>query len=429
MPYFPMFVDLKNKKCIVVGGGAVAKRKADTLISFGAKVTVVADEILYDFKSCNVVNKKFEAADITKDYFMAVAATDNRTVNKNISDICRGIGINVNVADSSSESDFIFGAVYKKDNMVIAVNSGENNPSKSKRVKNDIMNFVNTIKIGTRKSRLAKIQANIVAELIKKIDGSINCEIVELSASADKNLDKSLRDFGGKGAFTDEFERAIVEGKIDIAVHSGKDLPVELFENLEIIATPKREMANDVLVTLKNKALNEKSIIGTGSIRRRLQLDYNVKDIRGNVDTRLAKLERGEYDGVVLAAAGLKRLGFDSLEKYDYKIFGINEFYPAPCQGIIAVECHKNSRFRELLKKISDDNTYICFMAERQLLTELGTGCQFPLGAYSFIEGDNIVLQAVCFGKNKKYFKGSDKKENAVKLAKKGSDILKENLK
>lgn len=428
MPYFPMFVNIKNKKCLVIGGGRVAKRKADTLLDFGAHVTVIAAEILYDFNGCSVIEKKFEVSDINGDYFITVAATDKRTVNKQIADICYSKGINVNVADSSDESDFIFGASFRKENMVISVNSGENNPSKSKKVKNDIMNFVNTIKIGTRKSKLAKIQTNIVAELIKSVDSSINCQIVELSTSGDNNLEKSLREFGGKGAFTDEFENAILDGRIDIAVHSGKDLPVELSENLEIIATPKREPANDVLVTMKNKTLDKKSIVGTGSIRRALQLGYDTKDIRGNVDTRLLKMEKGEYDGIVLALAGLKRLGIDNLEKYEYTVFDKDIFYPAPCQGIIAVECHKNSRFKELIKKINDDNTYLCFIAERQLLSELGLGCQVPLGAYAQIKGEDIELKAVYLGENKKYFKGTDKKENAVKLAKRASDILKENL-
>ncbi len=428
MAYFPMFVDLKNKKCLVIGGGRVAKRKSDTLVDFGAEVTVIAAEILYDFKNCNVIKKEFELSDIKDDYFITVAATNNRIINKQISDICHSKGINVNTVDRAEECDFIFGASFRKENMVVAVNSGESNPSKSKKVKNDIMNFVNTIKIGTRKSRLAKIQTNIVAELIKGADSSINCEIVELSASGDNNIDKSLMKFGGKGAFTDEFEKAIIDGRIDIAVHSGKDLPVELSDNLEIIATPKREQANDVLVTMKNKKLYENSIIGTGSIRRGAQLDYKTKDIRGNVDTRLLKMENGEYDAIVVALAGLKRLGIDNLEKYDYTVFDTDNFYPAPCQGIIAVECHKNSRFKELLKKINDYDTYLCFMAERQLLSELGLGCQMPFGAYACIKGNNIELKAVYLGENKKYFSGIDKKENAVKLAVRISDMIRESL-
>lgn len=425
MAYFPMFTDIKNKKCLVVGGGSVAKRKADTLLNFGANVIVIAKEIKYDFVSCTVYKRKFENSDIDG-CFIVIAATDDREANHEIAELCNSKNINVNVCDSSDDSSFIFGATSKINNMVIAVNSGENNPSKSKKVRDDIMKGLRTIRIGTRKSRLAKIQTDIVANLIKNIDDNINIEIVELSTVGDINLDKNLTEFGGKGAFTGEFERALINDEIDIAVHSAKDLPVELAEGLEILAVPAREKANDVLVTLKGKVLDNNSVIGTSSIRRSIQIPYKTKNIRGNVETRLAKMENGEYDGVILAYAGLKRLGMENVEKYSCMVFDTDKFYPAPCQGIIAVEGKKNNRFADIFSKINDETAYTSFLAERMLLKELGLGCQVPLGAYSYIENDELVLKAVYLCDNNKYIEARDKdpEKAALKIAFK----IKENL-
>lgn len=419
MAYFPMFVSLENKKCIIIGGGKVAKRKADTLLRYGADVTVIAPCLKYDFEGCSIIKRKVNDEDI-KNCFMVIAATDSSEVNERAAMLCGERGIHINRADSGEGSSFIFGASFKRGNMTVAVNSGENAPAKSKEVKNKIMNYIdnNTIRIGTRKSRLAKIQTDIVVNAIKNADSSIICEVVELSTEGDDNPHKNLRDFGGKGAFTGTFEKALYEGKIDIAVHSGKDLPIELGEGLEIIATPKREMANDVLVTMKGRKLDENSIIGTGSERRKLQTKYKTKNIRGNVETRLLKMEKGEYDGIILAYAGLKRLGLDNVYKYDYKIYETNEMYPAPCQGIIAVEGRKDCKFRNIIENINDEDTYISFLAERGIITEAGMGCNFPVGIYSFVEGNKIHLKVMYLGEKRKYFEKVTEKENAEKAAK-----------
>ncbi len=420
MANFPMFVDLKNKKCVVVGGGAVAKRKADTLASYGADVCVIAKEFKYEFK-CRTIERPFEQEDING-AFIVVAATNDRNINHLIADICHNKGINVNVADSSEESSFVFGATGITGNMTIAVNSGEDNPKLSKEVKNNIMNRI--MKIGTRRSKLAKIQTEMIVELIKKVDSSIICQIVEIVTKGDKELNKSLTEFGGKGAFTDEFEKAVYDGTIDIAVHSGKDLPVELMNGLEILATPKREMANDVLVTLKGTVLDEKSVIGTSSIRREKQIGYKTKNIRGNVDTRLKKLESGEYDGIILAYAGLKRLKLDKLSKYDYKIFNLDSFYPAPCQGIIAVEGRSDCRFKDVLRKITDEETNIVFKTERELLKRVGYGCHMPIGAYAVSENNEIHLKAVFLGDENKF--AESKGEIYEEVAKTVADKIKE---
>ncbi|MGN1319042.1 MAG: hydroxymethylbilane synthase [Lachnospirales bacterium] len=410
MANFPMFVSLKNKKCLVVGGGAVAKRKSDTLIKYGGDVFVLAEDIKYDF-NCKIIKKSFEERDIT-DYFIVIAATNNRSVNKKISEICHKKKIHCNIADSSSDSSFVFGASCLIGETTIAVNSGEDNPNISKDIRDSIMKRV--IKIGTRKSKLAKAQTQIVADLIKKADSSIICQIVEITTKGDIILDKKLSEFNGKGIFIDEFEKAIANGTIDIAVHSGKDLPIDLMEGMEILATPKKTSSCDVLVTMKNHKLNEKSIIGTSSLRREKQINYNVKNIRGNVDTRLKKLENGEYDGIILAYAGLERLGLLGIDKYDYKIFDPSVFYPAPCQGIIAVEGKKDSKFKDILKKINDYETSIIFNTERALIKNLNLGCHTPIGAYTELKDNKITLSAAYLRDTKKYVTATDIDYNTV---------------
>ena len=418
MAYFPMFVSLEGKKCLVLGAGKTAKRKADTLLSYGADVWVIAPDIKYDFNGCTVIKREMRDSDIN-DCFMVIAATNKTDVNEKIGEIALKRGIHINRADKGGEGSFMFGASFKRGNMSVAVNSGEDDPCRSKEVKNNIMNYLNknTIRIGTRKSKLAKIQTDIVADAIKTASPGIMCEIVEISTEGDENLNKDLTSFGGKGAFTGSLERALLSGDIDIAVHSGKDLPLKLGEGLEIIAVPKREDPRDVLVTLKGKNLNENSIIGTGSERRRLQTNHNTKGIRGNVETRLAKMEKGDYDGVILAMAGLKRLGIDKSDKYDYTVFDINEMYPAPCQGIIAVEGKKDNRFYDIVKSINDEDTFLSFKAERKIVTEGGMGCNFPVGIYSYVKGNEICIYVMFLGKYNRLFKKVCNKERAEEAA------------
>lgn len=255
------------------------------------------------------------------------------------------------------------------------------------------------IKIGTRKSKLAIAQTKRVANAIKSRFPRVDIELVPISTRGDKILDKPLYKIGGKGIFVSDIEQAMIDGKIDIAVHSAKDLPVRLADGLEISAVLPRENYRDALVTMKEKSYGKYDAftVGTGSLRRRLNIkklypNVKVKDIRGNVDTRLKKLSRGEFDGLVLAAAGLERL---KISHYDYCIreFDYDEFLPAPCQGIIAAECRKNDFVSEILREVSDKNTYLCFETEREVLKIFDGDCTVPIGAYSEIRGDKIYLQ------------------------------------
>ncbi len=254
------------------------------------------------------------------------------------------------------------------------------------------------IKIGTRKSDLAIAQTKIVVEEIKRVHPFALCEIVGISTEGDKILDKPLIEIGGKGVFVSQIEEAIIKGEIDIAIHSGKDLPTELAQGLEIIAVTKREDVRDVIVSRLDKAFSceDGGIVGTGSARRSGQLmkayeKIECRGLRGNVPTRLKKMENGEFDAVVLAAAGLNRLNIGS-DMYFFQHLDPCEFIPAAAQGIIAVEGKADSPVYDVIKKISHNETEISFKTERLVLNLIGADCHEAVGIYSFIENEDIFI-------------------------------------
>jgi porphobilinogen deaminase len=198
------------------------------------------------------------------------------------------------------------------------------------------------IRIGTRKSQLALWQANYIADKLREIHG-VEVELVKITTQGDKILDVPLAKIGGKGLFVKEIEDALLRNEIDIAVHSLKDVPTVLPEGLELIAITEREDPRDAFLSIRYENIHqlpENAVIGTSSLRRKSQImkirkDLQIKDLRGNVDTRIRKLEEGQYDAIILAYAGLKRLGLDSKIKY---IFSPDEMIPAVCQGFLAIE-------------------------------------------------------------------------------------------
>lgn len=254
------------------------------------------------------------------------------------------------------------------------------------------------IKIGTRKSRLAVAQTNMFIERLTSFFPDAEPEIIYISTKGDKIIDKPLSQIGGKGIFVSEIELALQCGNIDVAVHSAKDLPVLLGENLEISGVLPRGNYRDVIVTQKGTQITDIKdfTVGTGSLRRRLNMKkiYNkvtFKDIRGNVDTRLSKLENGEYDAVILAASGLERLEIKT-ENYSITAFDYMDFLPAPCQGIIALESRKNDFITPVIQKINDINTFKAFETERCVIRTLNADCSMPVGAYSELCGGKITL-------------------------------------
>jgi hydroxymethylbilane synthase len=257
--------------------------------------------------------------------------------------------------------------------------------------------FVKSLRIGTRGSVLALAQANWVKGKIEGQwpDAAVTLEIVK--TGGDRFVEASLQAIGGKGVFTKEIEEALLRGEIDLAVHSMKDLPTELTPGLAIIAVPEREDPRDVLVSRGDVRLSDLPAgarIGTGSLRRRAQLlhyrgDFSVAPIRGNVDTRLKKLDAGEADALVVAAAGLKRIGRDDRIT---EFLSEQVFVSAVAQGALAVEARDDNLLREELEFLHDIPTDLEVQAERGLLKRLAGGCHVPVGARAKVYGELIEI-------------------------------------
>lgn len=252
--------------------------------------------------------------------------------------------------------------------------------------------------IGTRKSQLAMAQTKLAVEALQNGVKNLECEISPIHTTGDKILDKPLISFGGKGIFIEEFESGLQKGELDIAVHSAKDMPAVLGKDLEIAATLIREDPRDVLVWRQGEVLADKEslVIGTGSKRRELQIkklyDCECKLLRGNVNTRLSKLMQGEYDAIILAAAGLKRLGALDSEQYAFRFLDVSEMIPSGGQGIIALEAKQGTEAFTITQAICDADAYCRLIIERYILEQMKAGCHEPIGVYSELQKDKIVL-------------------------------------
>jgi hydroxymethylbilane synthase len=261
---------------------------------------------------------------------------------------------------------------------------------------------VKHLRIGTRGSLLAKWQAEFVRKQLFQAAG-VECEIIIIKTSGDKLQQSALSQIGGKGIFIKELEDALLDESVDIAVHSVKDIPTQLQPGLSFPAICRRDDVRDCLVSGNGAALaalRQGARVGTGSLRRQAQLrhirpDLDVRDLRGNVDTRLRKVESGEYDAVVLAKAGLDRL---ACAHRISEIFEPDVCMPAVGQGAIGVECRaSDSATSEVLEKLDHAETRAAIIAERSLLAALQGGCQVPLGAWARLDRDELVLDAcVC---------------------------------
>ncbi|MBV8457801.1 MAG: hydroxymethylbilane synthase [Acetobacteraceae bacterium] len=242
---------------------------------------------------------------------------------------------------------------------------------------------VRTLTIGSRGSALALWQANHVAELLNA--RSIETRIEIIKTTGDHLQTASLTQAGGKGLFTKEIEQALLDRSIDIAVHSLKDLPTEMTPGLTLAAVPAREDPRDALIGATLAALPRSARIGTSSSRRGAQLRYVrpdlvIEPVRGNVDTRLRKLKEGQYDAIVLAAAGLKRLGFDTEIA---EILSPEQSCPAPGQGALGIQTRVGDAAEEICRELDDADTHAAVEAERTVLAGLGGGCQLPIGAFA----------------------------------------------
>jgi hydroxymethylbilane synthase len=250
--------------------------------------------------------------------------------------------------------------------------------------------------IGSRGSQLALWQARWIQSRLEALGQQCRLEIIH--TTGDKIVDVALSKVGTKGLFTKEIEEALLEGAIDVAVHSLKDMPTELPSGLTLAAIPEREDPRDALVGRKLSELPQRARVGTSSLRRAAQLralrpDLEVENIRGNLDTRLRKLDEGKYDAIVLASAGLRRLGWENriAELLDPEVM-----CPAVGQGALAVETRDdNGPAQNITKTLDHRDSRIAVTAERAVLASLGGGCQVPIGAYATVDRENVYLQAI----------------------------------
>ena len=257
------------------------------------------------------------------------------------------------------------------------------------------------IRIGTRSSKLAMWQANFIADQLRKQYPSIKVELVNVTTKGDKILDAPLSKIGGKGLFTKELEVQMLNKNIDLAVHSLKDVPVELADDFSLAAITKRHEPFDAFVSSNYSSFNElpqNAKIGTSSLRRRAQLlnirpDLTIVDLRGNVDTRIKKLDSGEFDAIILAAAGLKRLGYNDRIT---EIMPPSLMLPAVGQGALAIEVLKsNDEICNILKFLDDVETRAAVSAERAFLKVVEGGCQVPVGVYAVVFGSKVTVEAI----------------------------------
>ncbi|WP_071872299.1 hydroxymethylbilane synthase [Atopomonas hussainii] len=263
------------------------------------------------------------------------------------------------------------------------------------------MAHANTLRIATRQSALALWQANYVKDRLEQAHPGLTVTLLPMVSRGDKLLDAPLAKIGGKGLFVKELENALLADEADIAVHSMKDVPMEFPEGLGLYCICEREDPRDAFVSNTFASLDELpqgSVVGTSSLRRQAQLlarrpDLEIRFLRGNVNTRLAKLDAGEYDAIILAAAGLIRLGF--AERIKSAISDVDSL-PAGGQGAVGIECRvADSRVQALLAPLHHEPTALRVRAERALNTRLNGGCQVPIACYATLDNDQLYLRGL----------------------------------
>ena len=291
------------------------------------------------------------------------------------------------------------------------------------------MNFV----VGARGSKLSQAQTNWVISELQKIDSSLSFEFKTITTKGDTDT-RPLFAMEQKGIFEKEIDRAVFEKEVDFAVHSLKDVPSQLDENLIIACIPKREAINDVLITRDGfdiDSIPSNSVIGSSSLRRAVQItrkrpDLNVKPVRGNIETRINKVVDGKFDGVVLAQAGITRLGTSvKLSK-----LSLDDFPPSPGQGALAIVCREDdSKTLEILQQIEDPKSRKEIEAERALSDSVDSGCRFPVGAFAVSDSNSLTLKVAVYsmdGKKSIILEKSDNIDKATELGKSLGDELRD---
>ena len=422
-------VDISGKQILIVGGGRSALQKIRAFRGFGAHITVVAPDPLsavLDMEDIELHCRLYTVQDL-ENADLIIAAAGDQAVNREIATEARRLQIPVNVVDDREFCDFIFPAIVRRDHYTVAVSTDGRSPLLAREIKKEISRslpdyfdtavgklgiareavFQETssqrerqkifssmasqylgkrkLRIGTRGSELAMIQTEMVIDALSSI--GVESEVVVIRSRGDRMKNKPLQEFGGKSVFVTDFEDAILKGQIDIAVHSAKDMPAECPDGLAILACLPRGDVRDVLVTRRDTALEDLRIIGTASLRRKVQIQkilpkVECHPVRGNVPTRLHKLRSGVCDGVILAAAGLQRLQLDDEPDLNYDYLEPSVCIPAAGQAVIAVEGQDTGEMAELLKEINDVPTWRALDAERRFMRNMQAGCHEAVGAW-----------------------------------------------
>lgn len=389
----------------MIGGGAIATRRVKTLLPFEPQIVVVAPEVTEELEELEkeekitIFHRKYQREDIY-DAWMVLAATNDSELNNGIYSVAKCLGALVNVASNQGKCDFHFPGVIRKDPYVIGINGSGKDHKGTAELRKQIEAMVNNaICIGSRESRLAVIQSEMVMEYLKKECPQKEIRLLTMKTTGDKILDRTLDKVGGKGLFVKELDKALMEKRSDLSVHSLKDMPMEVPEELPIVAFSKREDPRDVLVLPEGADnLDLSKPIGCSSQRRILQLqqmypEATFKSIRGNVLTRLNKLDGGEYSGLILAAAGLKRLG---LEERISRYYEPDEVIPAAGQGILAVQGRQGEDY-SYMERFADREGTIAALCERAFVRYLDGGCSSPVAAHAVIEGGEIFLRGLYY--------------------------------
>ncbi|MBA4451995.1 MAG: hydroxymethylbilane synthase [Nitrosopumilaceae archaeon] len=285
--------------------------------------------------------------------------------------------------------------------------------------------------IGARGSQLSLAQTKLVISELTKSDPQINFDVKPIKTQGDTDS-RPLFTIDQKGIFEKEIDRAVAQHEVDFAVHSLKDVPSKLDDDLTLACIPKREMVNDVFISADNstlEAIKPNSVIGTSSLRRAVQIsrkrpDVIVKPIRGNIETRIKKVSGENYDAIVLAQAGITRLGID----VSFTPLSIDDFYPSPGQGALAIVARKDdTKTIQMLKKIEDNDSRLEIEAERALSDFVDSGCRFPVGAYAKSNGQDMIIKVNAFsvdGQKSLYVTKTGSKDDPHSLGKKAGEEL-----
>jgi hydroxymethylbilane synthase len=285
--------------------------------------------------------------------------------------------------------------------------------------------------IGARGSQLSLAQTKLVISELTKSDPRINFDVKPIKTQGDTDS-RPLFTIDQKGIFEKEIDRAVAQHEVDFAVHSLKDVPSKLDDDLTLACIPKREMVNDVFISADNstlEAIKPNSVIGTSSLRRAVQIsrkrpDVIVKPIRGNIETRIKKVSGENYDAIVLAQAGITRLGID----VSFTPLSIDDFYPSPGQGALAIVARKDdTKTIQMLKKIEDNDSRLEIEAERALSDFVDSGCRFPVGAYAKSNGQDMIIKVNAFsvdGQKSLYVTKTGSKDDPHSLGKKAGEEL-----